>query len=158
MQFGETVPMESIHPVMVVTEPLPAFMNLSLGVEGGGVYARQAPRGNCVIGGSRGFAIDQNYARPSREAINLVLQQTVELLPNLRHAHIIRSWSGTEGSLPDRQPVIGPSKTTPGLMHGFGFSGAGFQIGPAVGEILAELVRDGKTSTPIVSFAIDRYS
>jgi len=157
-QFGENVPMESIHPVMVVTEPLPAFMNLSLGVEGGGVYARQAPRGNCVIGGSRGFALDDTHARPSRDAINLVLQQTVELLPNLRHAHIIRSWSGTEGSLPDRQPVIAMSKTTPGLIHGFGFSGAGFQIGPAVGEILAELVRDGNTSTPIESFAIDRYA
>lgn len=157
-QFGESVPMESIHPVMVVTEPLPTFMNLSLGVEGGGVYARQAPRGNCVIGGSRGFALDDIHARPSRDAINLVLKQTVELLPNLRHAHIIRSWSGTEGSLPDRQPVIGLSKTTPGLLHGFGFSGAGFQIGPAVGEVLAELVRDGRTSTPIESFAIDRYA
>jgi len=156
-QFGEVVPIEPIHPVMVVTEPLAPFMNLSLGVEGGGVYARQAPSGNCVIGGSRGFALDDIRARPSRSAINLVLQQTVELLPSLRHAHIIRSWSGTEGSLPDKQPVIGPSKTTSGLIHGFGFSGAGFQIGPAVGEVLAELVRDGRTSTPIEAFAIDRY-
>ncbi len=157
-QFGEVVPMESIHPVMVVTEPLAPFMSLSLGVEGGGVYARQAPRGNCVIGGSRGFALDELRARPSRSAINLVLQQTVELLPGLRHAHIIRSWSGTEGSLPDRQPVIGFSKTTPGLVHGFGFSGAGFQIGPAVGEVLAELVRDGRSQTPLDAFAIDRYT
>lgn len=157
-QFGEVVPIESIHPVMVVTEPLPTFMHLSLGVEGGGVYARQAPRGNCVIGGSRGYALDELHARPSRASINLVLQQTVELLPMLRHAHIIRSWSGTEGSLPDRQPVIGASKTTPGLIHGFGFSGAGFQIGPAVGEVLAELVRDGKSSTPIDAFSIERYT
>ena len=43
--FGEAVPMVSGHPVMAVTEPLPMFMNLSLGVEGGGIYARQAPRG-----------------------------------------------------------------------------------------------------------------
>lgn len=157
-QFGEPVPMESIHPVMVVTEPMTSFMHLSLGVEGGGVYARQAPSGNCVIGGSRGFALDEMRARPSRDAINLVLQQTVELLPTLRHAHIIRSWSGTEGSLPDRQPVIGKSLTTPGLIHGFGFSGAGFQIGPAVGEVLAELVRDGYSHTPIDAFSINRFS
>jgi len=156
--FCEPVPMTAIHPVMVVTEPLPAFMNLSLGVEGGGVYARQAPRGNCVIGGSRGFALDDTRARPSREAINMVLSQTVELLPTLRHAHIIRSWSGTEGSLPDREPVIGLSATTPGLIHGFGFSGAGFQIGPAVGEALAEIVRDGHSSTPIDAFSISRFT
>lgn len=157
-QFNEPVPMESIHPVMVVTEPLPAFMNLSLGVEGGGVYARQAPSGNCVIGGSRGFALDSQRARPSREAINLVLRQTVELLPTLRHTNIIRSWSGTEGNLPDRQPIIGKSKTTPGLIHAFGFAGAGFQTGPAVGEVLAEIVRDGQSSTPIEAFAIERYT
>lgn len=157
-RFGEAVPMVSQHPVMAVTEPMGRFMNLSLGVEGGGIYARQAPRGNCVIGGSQGYALDADRARPSRDAISLVLVRTVELLPALRHAHIIRSWSGTEGYLPDRQPVVGFSATTPGLIHGFGFAGAGFQIGPAVGEVLAELVRDGSTATPISAFSISRYA
>lgn len=157
-RFGEPVPMVPAHPVMAVTEPLPMFMNLSLGVEGGGIYARQAPRGNCVIGGSRGFALDALRARPSRDAITLVLRGTVELLPRLRHAHIIRSWSGTEGYLPDNEPVIGPSATRPGLIHGFGFAGAGFQLGPAVGEVLAELVQGGASSTPIAAFSISRFS
>ena len=156
--FGEPVPMVPAHPVMAVTEPLPMFMNLSLGVEGGGIYARQAPRGNCVIGGSRGFALDAERARPSRDAITLVLRGTVELLPRLRHAHIIRSWSGTEGYLPDHEPVIGPSATQAGLIHGFGFAGAGFQLGPAVGEVLAELVQGGASSTPIAAFSISRFS
>jgi sarcosine oxidase subunit beta len=156
--FGEVVPMVSSHPVMAVTEPLPMFMNLSLGVEGGGIYARQAPRGNCVIGGSQGYALDADRARPSREALSLVLQRTVELLPRLRHGHIIRSWSGTEGYLPDREPVVGPSSTTPGLFHGFGFAGAGFQIGPAVGEVLADLVQDGTSRTPIAAFSIARFT
>lgn len=155
--FGEAVPMVSGHPVMAVTEPLPMFMNLSLGVEGGGIYARQAPRGNCVIGGSQGYALDADRARPSRDALSLVLARTVELLPKLRHAHIIRSWSGTEGYLPDREPVLSPSATTPGLFHGFGFAGAGFQIGPAVGAVLADLVRDGTTATPIAAFSISRF-
>ncbi len=156
--FGEAVPMVSSHPVMAVTEPLPMFMSLSLGVEGGGIYARQAPRGNCVIGGSQGYALDADRARPSREALSLVLQRTVELLPRLRHGHIIRSWSGTEGYLPDREPVVGPSSTTPGLFHGFGFAGAGFQIGPAVGEVLADLVQGGTTPTPIAAFSITRFT
>lgn len=156
--FGEAVPMVSSHPVMAVTEPLPMFMNLSLGVEGGGIYARQAPRGNCVIGGSQGYALDADRARPSREALSLVLQRTVELLPRLRHGQIIRSWSGTEGYLPDREPVVGPSSTTPGLFHGFGFAGAGFQIGPAVGEVLADLVQGGTTRTPIAAFSITRFT
>ena len=51
----------------------------------------------------------------------------------------------------------GKSSTTPGLIHGFGFSGAGFQIGPAAGEVLAELARDGRSRTPLAAFAVDRF-
>ena len=157
-QFGEPVPMSAGHPVMAVTEPLPLFMDLSLGVEGGGIYGRQVLRGNCVIGGDRGYALDDERARPASEAIATTMRQALELLPALRGASVIRCWSGTEGYLPDHQPVIGFSATTPGLVHAFGFAGAGFQIGPAVGEVIAELVRDGRSTTPIEVFAITRFN
>lgn len=157
-QFGDHVPMESGHPEMAVTEPLPMFMNFSLGVEGGGVYARQVSRGNCVIGGGQGYALDDLRARAQRSGIARLMQQTVDLLPALRNAHIIRTWSGTEGYLPDRQPVIGQSTTTPRLFHAFGFAGGGFQVGPAVGAVLAELVRDGVSTTPIDAFALTRFT
>jgi len=156
-QFGEAVPLQSGHPAMAVTEPLPFFMDWSLGVEGGGIYCRQVARGNLVLGGGAGVALDADRARSERAAIAALSVQAVELLPALRHAHFIRTWSGTEGYLPDRQPVLGLSRTTPGLVHGFGFAGAGFQIGPAVGEVLAELARDGRSSTPIDAFSIDRF-
>lgn len=156
-QFGEAVPLCARHPAMAVTEPLPFFMVWSLGVEGGGIYCRQVARGNLVLGGGSGVALDADRARSGRDAIAALSVQAVELLPALRHAHFIRTWSGTEGYLPDRQPVLGLSQTTPGLIHGFGFSGAGFQIGPAVGEVLAELARDGRSSTPIEAFSIERF-
>lgn len=156
-QFGEPVPMQSSHPAMAVTEPLPFFMPWSLGVEGGGIYCRQVARGNLVLGGGQGVALDADRARSDRAALAALSVQAIALLPRLRHAHFIRTWSGTEGYLPDRQPVLGLSGTTPGLVHGFGFAGAGFQIGPAVGEVLAELARDGRSSTPIEAFAIQRF-
>jgi sarcosine oxidase subunit beta len=157
-EFGDHVPMDSGHPQMAVTEPLPVFMNFSLGVEGGGAYARQVARGNCVIGGGRGYALDNLRARVERDALARLMQQAVALLPALRSAHIIRTWSGTEGYLPDRLPVIGPSATTPGLLHAFGFAGGGFQLGPAVGAVLADLVRDGKSATAIDAFSVSRFS
>ena len=156
-QFGEAVPMQSGHPAMAVTEPVPHFMGWSLGVEGGGVYGRQVARGNLVLGGGDGVALDADRARSERDAILSLAEQAVELLPVLRHAHIIRTWSGTEGYLPDREPVIGPSGTTPGLFHGFGFAGGGFQVGPAAGEVLAELAAKGRTGTPIEPFSIARF-
>ena len=155
--FGEQVPLTGEHPAMLVTEPLPRFMNLSFGVEGGGIYGRQAPRGNCVIGGGRGFALDALRARNSQLSLTTAMRQALQLMPALRHAQVIRSWSGTEGYLPDHLPVVGPSATTPGLWHAFGFNGEGFQTGLGVGAVLAELVRDGRSSTAIEALSIARF-
>ncbi|GFM59971.1 FAD-binding oxidoreductase [Pseudomonas cichorii] len=156
-QFGEPVPMYSGHPAMLVTEPLPMFMDVSTGVEGGGIYARQVARGNCILGGGQGFAQDPLRARPGQAAILDILRNAVELYPPLAGAHAIRTWSGTEGYLPDREPVLGPSLRQPGLLHGFGFAGAGFQIGPAAGEALAEWVCQGRSSIAIDDFSIGRF-
>jgi sarcosine oxidase subunit beta len=157
-QYGEPVPMISGHPAMLVTEPLPLFMTASTGVEGGGIYGRQVSRGNCVIGGGQGFALDDSRARVDQGAVVELLRHAVGLFPDLAGAHVIRTWSGTEGYLPDRQPVIGFSGVRKGLLHGFGFAGGGFQIGPAVGEILAELVCEGRSVTPVDAFSIQRFA
>ncbi|MGF6209593.1 NAD(P)/FAD-dependent oxidoreductase [Pseudomonas frederiksbergensis] len=156
-QFGEAVPMHAGHPAMLVTEPLPLVMNASTGVEGGGIYARQVARGNCVLGGGQGFALDDARARPGQNAVLEILRQAVELYPFLEGAQAIRTWSGTEGYLPDRQPVIGHSGTQPGLLHGFGFAGAGFQIGPAVGQALTEIICSGASKTSLDAFSITRF-
>jgi len=156
-QFSESVPMRSGHPAMLVTEPLPMVMDVSTGVEGGGIYARQVARGNCVLGGGQGFALTPEQARPGQAAVLEILRNAAELYPFLAGAQAIRTWSGTEGYLPDREPVIGASSTQAGLLHGFGFAGAGFQIGPAVGEALAELVCSGSTTQPIEAFSIGRF-
>ena len=80
-----------------------------------------------------------------------------QLVPALAGAQIIRSWSGIDGKMPDGIPVIGPSRTTAGLFHAFGFSGHGFQLGPGIGAIMAELVVDGHTGIPLDPFRIDRF-
>ena len=70
---------------------------------------------------------------------------------------MIRFWSGVEGCTPDHLPVLCPSRTTPGLVHAFGFSGHGFCLGPASGAVAAELALDGRTATPIEGFGVDRF-
>lgn len=154
--FGERVPMHAIYPNMWVTEPLPPFFGHNLGVYGGGVYARQVARGNCVIGGGRGHG-DGEYAQPSPDTTRAVMRDACALLPGLRNALLIRTWSGVEGETPDHNPIIGPSRTTPRLLHAFGFSGGGFLLSLGVGDVLADLVVDGETQTPIDAFRIDRF-
>jgi sarcosine oxidase subunit beta len=156
---GEPVPLERTYPSMIVTEPVESVITVNIGVEGGGIYARQVERGNCIVGGERGLPLpDPDFSRPRGDGALAIMNRAAMLIPGLRHAYAIRFWSGTEGKMPDRNPVIGPSVTMPGLIHAFGFSGAGFQIAPGVGEVVAELIRDGSTRTPIEAFSIRRFA
>ena len=59
--------------------------------------------------------------------------------------------------MPDQIPVIGPSTSAPGVWHAFGFSAHGFQLGPIVGRIMADLVIEGDTPFPMDPFRVDRF-
>ena len=157
--FGEKVPITPLAPNMLVTEPLRYFMQPALGVVGGNVYMRQIPRGNVILGGGRGECDpDQPWSRPLPDVGLNAMGLAVDLVPALAGVHVIRSWTGIDGEMPDEIPVIGPSRTTPGLFHAFGFTGHGFQLGPAIGAIMTELVLDGRTDVPLEPFRIDRFA
>ncbi|PJX27635.1 FAD-dependent oxidoreductase [Advenella sp. S44] len=156
--FGDAVPLTEIYPQMGVTEPLPPIMDVVLGVQGGGIYARQVARGNIVFGGSRALSVAAGYARPSHQSVSMLLGRLSGLIPGIATASVIRFWSGVEGATPDLNPFLGASSKTPGLFHGFGYSGAGFQVGLASGEVLAQLVVSGKSDIEIEDFRIDRFT
>lgn len=164
VQFGETVDLTSRGPTMSVTEPVPYSIQPAVGVftplEEESVYFRQIPRGNVIIGGSyRGTAhtdVCRAYVKP--EYTLSQLRQVRRVAPALQRLNIIRVWSGVEGYLPDNLPVMGPSERVSGLYYAFGFSGSGFQVGPGVGETMAELIATGATSTPLEPYRIGRFT
>ena len=157
--FGEHVPVSPLTPNMLVTEPLPYFVSRSIGVCGGDIYVRQIQRGNVIFGGGHGYGdAEYGFARPSTEDSLGGMARAIDIVPALAGAHVIRTWSGMDGQMPDHIPVIGFSSTTPQLVHAFGFSGHGFQLGPVIGLIIAELIVKGETESPIAPFAIERFA
>ncbi|REE21733.1 glycine/D-amino acid oxidase-like deaminating enzyme [Paraburkholderia sp. BL27I4N3] len=163
-QFGEAVPIAVRAPQMAVTEPMPYGLREVVGVTSPlleeVVYFRQVKRGNIVIGGcARGPAyLDERRAKVLPESPLIQFRQLARVAPALTRLHIIRVWSGVEGYMPDDRPIMGPSNKVDGLYYAFGFCGAGFQLGPGVGDVMAELIDTGATSTPIDAFAIERFA
>lgn len=158
-RFDEPVPAFAAGPPQFVTEPVPYFIGPSLQTIDGSVIARQIPRGNVILAGYPRTASDPVANRapvPPHKTI-AGMAALASVVPSLAHASVIRVWSGIEAYLPDMIPVIGPSDTTPGLWHAFGFCGHGYQIGPGVGLCLSEWICDGATPTPLGAFAIGRY-
>ena len=156
--FGEQAPLTLRTPNLFVTEPVPYFMTKSIAVCGGAVYFRQVERGNVVLGGGPGWGdLGMERARNRAETTLGQFHRAAELVPELEGLQIIRSWSGLEGDLPDKLPIVGFSRTTPNLIHAFGFCGHGFQLGPAMGEIIRDLVCEGRSEIPIDAFCISRF-
>jgi sarcosine oxidase len=59
---------------------------------------------------------------------------------------------------PDRAFVIDRHPAAPGVALASACSGYGFKFAPVIGEILADLVTDGRTSWPIEAFRADRFA
>ncbi len=162
-QFGETVPIRARGPQMGVTEPLPHRILPVVGVwahDHGGGYLRQVERGNIVFGGGAertDVPLDTGRAKADPSRLPGQLRSLLPILPMLAHVSVIRTWSGCEGYVEDGLPVMGASATTPGLFHAFGFCGHGFQLGPGVGDVMAELITVGATEIPIYDFRIGRF-
>ncbi|MFO1207916.1 MAG: FAD-binding oxidoreductase [Amaricoccus sp.] len=161
--FGEPVPLAAHGPQMGVTEPLPHRILPVVGVwareKERSVYLRQVERGNVVFGGGARVpvALDPGHAAVDPALTRSQSRWLLRLCPALASATVIRTWSGCEGYLSDMLPVMGPSGTTPGLFHAFGFCGHGFQLGPAVGDAMAELIATGACQTPLADFDIKRF-
>lgn len=156
--FDEPVALKPEVPQVMVTEPTAYRIKPVVGVIGGDLYLRQTLRGNILFGGGEGRAKDGiNRSRPLPEVSRRTAAQAAKLVPMIGNLSVIRSWSGVDGDTTDGSPVVGPSETHPGLYHAFGFCGHGFQLGPAVGAVLSELIVDGKSETPIDGLSIGRF-
>ncbi len=159
-QLGEKAPVEAVAPMMIVTSRMPRFCDAVVGAAGRPLSFKQMPNGTVVIGGGRrGRAEPENNVSEMRfEQLRLTAETAIAVFPIMASATIVRSWSGIEGRMPDDIPVIGQSATQENAFHAFGFSAHGFQLGPGVGEIMAELIATGATNAPIEPFGIKRFA
>ena len=163
-QFGEPVPLEPNGPQMSVTEPMPYALPTVIGVftkiKEEVIYFRQIPRGNIIIGGGNRNKPDMVNRRAYFKPESLInqMKQMSRLIPGAEKLNIIRVWSGIESYTPDSLPIMGRSGKVDGLFYAFGFCGHGFQLGPGVGDVMAELISTGSTRTLISPFDIRRFT
>lgn len=67
------------------------------------------------------------------------------------------AWKGARPCLPDMKPVIGPAPRHPGLWLAFGHGHQGFTLGPATGQLLADMMEDKPTAIDMTPFRADRF-
>jgi len=158
--LGEPVPIEPVAPMMMITDRLSPFITPVVGSASRYISFKQLPNGTALIGGGRLGTTDlaRNIARLDLPGLQIMAETARDLFPIMRRTRVVRCWAGIEGHMTDGIPVIGPSSTEPGIYHAFGFSSHGFQLGPVIGRILAELIAEGHSTLPIAPFSIARFA
>ena len=157
--LGEPVPLEVGAPMMMVTERLPHFLDPVVGAASRKLSFKQMQNGTVLIGGAHLASHDLGAQTTELDFAKLAesCRTVTDLFPAMAGARIVRGWAGLEAFMPDQIPVIGPSSKAPGVYHAFGFSAHGFQLSPAVGRAVCELVLQDECSFDITPFWIGRF-
>ncbi|MGJ9411652.1 NAD(P)/FAD-dependent oxidoreductase [Aeromicrobium sp. CF4.19] len=78
--------------------------------------------------------------------------------PSLADVGIAAGWAGLYEMTPDCNALIGRSATVSGLVYACGFSGHGFLMGPAVGEVVRDLVLGARPFVDVGALAVERFA
>jgi len=104
-------------------------------------------------GGTRSFD-----TTPDRDLIPSVAERAVRRCPALEDAPVMRVWAGLYEMTPDQMGILSAVPGVDGLHVIAGFSGHGFMHGPVAGQLMAELVADGRAHTvDVAALDIDRF-
>lgn len=155
---GDDIPLSAKASMMIVTERLEQTFRPVVSVEGRQLSFKQSSQGTLVIGGGlQGrYDLDTEQTELDFRALAAGAAAATELFPAAASARITRCWSGIEGKTADLVPVIGPARNAPDVVHVFGFSGHGFQLVPAAGAAVAEIVLTGKTPDTLRELGAER--
>lgn len=139
--------------MLSVTEPAPPLLDRVITHIGGVLSLKQHPNGTILIGG--GWQGRGGYSPPRKEIDHERLIQNIRqaaaVVPALARLRLVRSWAGFEAVTADALPFLGG---LPGHRNAFVSAGArgGFHLGLAQGQLLAQLIRRGRTDLPIAAF------
>lgn len=158
---GIDAPVERQFNEVLVTEAQPKMFDVMIGVAGGEFYGHQSEHGSFVLGGNSGLQAftsnNDNFVTNSLTAPS-ISRGIIKYFPVLKNCKVVRTWSGWYDQCIDVLPIIDNVKEVPGLTLGFGFSGHGFGISPAVSIALSELILDGESKTIDISqLKYDRF-
>lgn len=78
--------------------------------------------------------------------------------PALAEVGIAHRWAGLYEVTPDHNAVIGEARSVGRFLYATGFSGHGFLQGPAVGEVLRDLVLGHTPAVDVSGMSVERFA
>ncbi len=156
---GIELPIAPLRRQIFVTEAIAAFeREFPLTVEFATSLYLHRESGGVLLG-----MADPNDRPGFDETVNwdflpTLVEHALARLPLLERATIKSGWAGLYEDTPDKHPILGTVDAVAGFVCAAGFSGHGIMHAPATGELIAELIVDGKTSLDISPLRLSRFA
>jgi glycine/D-amino acid oxidase-like deaminating enzyme len=163
-RVGIELPIETEYHQVAILKNAP-------GMKGGGcacidsvsaTYFRSDGQDKFLVGdfyGQRGADPDNFPQRASDDGLEEIIERASRRVPKLENAEVMRGVTGVYDMTPDSRPLLGEVPGVAGLHVCAGFSGMGFKISPAIGQVMSELLLDGRGKTvDISSFCPGRFA
>jgi len=152
---GVALPVVPLRRQVATTGPfdlLPADMPMTIWA-GDGFHLRVRDGRVLLLWPTPGVAGDPFEASVDPAWVTAVVAMARSRVPVLRRATIDRaaSWAGLYEMSPDRHAILGAAPGCPNLYLVNGSSGHGVMHSPALGQLLAEIICDGRASALDVS-------
>jgi glycine oxidase ThiO len=150
---GIETPIVPVRGQVLVTEPVEGLpKRVILGVE---PSIRSTWAANGVIGSTKEYAGFEK--RTTLETIAHFARGMIEMYPVLKDIQIIRAWSGLRPGTPDEMPVLGESERVRGFVVAGGAFRNGMLYGPAMGEVVRDIVLGREPSVDLAPARLERF-
>lgn len=91
--------------------------------------------------------------------LDQMVDRIVQRVPAFAGVSIVHGWSGIRPLSPDGHPILGPVEGVEGYINDCAWGVEGIMHAPVGGQMVAEYIRDGTTSTfPLDAFLLSRFS
>jgi sarcosine oxidase subunit beta len=155
---GVEIPVKPIRRQLFVTDPfdkIPSSVPLTIDHRQNFYFRRE---GECLLlAGPQDEKPSFNLTTDFHSMVETA-EKATHRVPVLEGANIARGWAGLYEISPDNHAILGKVPEVEGFILAVGFSGHGFQHGPAAGMIIAELIWNGRSeSIDIGPLALRRF-
>jgi sarcosine oxidase, subunit beta len=156
---GVQLPVTPLRRQILFTEPmkdLPQQLPFTIDFESSFYFHREGP--GVLLGMSDpneqpGFSV-----QTSDDWVPDLVAVASRRAPRIAEAGIRGGWAGLYEVSPDHNAIIGEAPAPSRFMYATGFSGHGFLQGPAVGEMLRDLVLARRPFVDIAPLAVERFT
>ena len=144
---GIDIPVKPIRRQLFITDPfdrLPEAVPLTIDHKQNFYFRRE---GKTVLLSGPQDEIPSFNLNTDFDSMVETAEKAMYRVPVFENTNIARGWGGLYEISPDNNAILGNVPDIEGLILANGFSGHGFQHGPAAGMVIAELILNGRAET-----------